>query len=198
MLALGDVERLLFLLFILSRGHIRTFYFIYQVVNLHSSSSILLSRTSIILLTIMVSRKLMGVWLALDTLLLISGLISVILSQIWRVPDAIMRMVLSRADLAGSWNLFHLPWLSDAHSAKLSWHCIGYRIDNHFPYINCRHCAEESCHSRFRRPELCFTAGCHGHHRHRHVCVVVHSGRTCQLSPTLVASIRRYPDCTPR
>jgi len=47
----------------------------------------------------MVSKKLMGVWLALDALLLISGLVSLVLSQIWRVPDAIMRMVLSRADL---------------------------------------------------------------------------------------------------
>jgi len=41
----------------------------------------------------------MGVWLALDGLLLVSGLISVILSQVWRVPDAIMNMVLSNAEL---------------------------------------------------------------------------------------------------
>jgi len=41
----------------------------------------------------------MGVWLALDGLLLISGLISVILSQAWRVPNAILNMVLSNAEL---------------------------------------------------------------------------------------------------
>jgi len=47
----------------------------------------------------MVSKRLMGVWLALDGLLLISGLISFILSRAWRVPNALMNMVLSSADL---------------------------------------------------------------------------------------------------
>jgi len=41
----------------------------------------------------------MGVWLALDGLLLISGLISIILPQAWRVPNVIMNMVFSNADL---------------------------------------------------------------------------------------------------
>jgi len=41
----------------------------------------------------------MGVWLAFDVLLLSCGLISVILSQTWRVPDTLMSMVLSSADL---------------------------------------------------------------------------------------------------
>jgi len=42
----------------------------------------------------------MGVWLALDCLLLISGLISVIFSQAWRAPNALMNIVLTSADLA--------------------------------------------------------------------------------------------------
>lgn len=42
----------------------------------------------------------MGVWLALDALLLISGLISVIIPQILRASDTtIMRMVISSADM---------------------------------------------------------------------------------------------------
>jgi len=53
----------------------------------------------------MVSRNLMGVWLALDGLLLVSGLISVILSQTWRAPDALMNMVLSNADLTAGTTL---------------------------------------------------------------------------------------------
>ena len=56
----------------------------------------------------MVSRKLMGVWLALDCLLLISGLISVILPQVLRASGTtFMRMVFSSADLTGSW--IHSP-----------------------------------------------------------------------------------------
>jgi hypothetical protein len=47
----------------------------------------------------MVSKRLMGVWLALDGLLLISGLISIIFSQAWRVPNVLMNMVLSAADM---------------------------------------------------------------------------------------------------
>ena len=46
----------------------------------------------------------MGVWMVLDGLLLISGLISIILSQVWRVPNVLMNLVLSGADLTGSWN----------------------------------------------------------------------------------------------
>jgi len=41
----------------------------------------------------------MGVWLALDGLLLISGLISIILSQGWRVPNVLMNLILSSAEL---------------------------------------------------------------------------------------------------
>jgi len=47
----------------------------------------------------MVSKRLMAVWLTLDGLLLISGLISVILPQIWRAPNVLMNMVISSAEL---------------------------------------------------------------------------------------------------
>lgn len=48
----------------------------------------------------MVSRRLMGVWAALDILLLAAGVVTLILSIIWRAPDSLMNMVLSPADLS--------------------------------------------------------------------------------------------------
>jgi hypothetical protein len=47
----------------------------------------------------MVSKRLMGVWAALDILLLAAGVISLILSLVWRAPNILMNMVLSSADL---------------------------------------------------------------------------------------------------
>ncbi|KAF8636520.1 hypothetical protein AX17_003333 [Amanita inopinata Kibby_2008] len=47
----------------------------------------------------MVSRRLMGVWAALDILLLASGVVALALSIVWRSPNVLMNMVLSPADL---------------------------------------------------------------------------------------------------
>lgn len=47
----------------------------------------------------MVSKSLMGVWVALDVLLLLAGVLSVALSIVWRAPNILMNMVLSPADL---------------------------------------------------------------------------------------------------
>jgi len=47
----------------------------------------------------MVSKRLMGVWAALDILLLAAGVISLVLSMVWRSPNILMNMVLSSADL---------------------------------------------------------------------------------------------------
>lgn len=47
----------------------------------------------------MVSRVLMGVWAALDFLLLAAGAVALALSIVWRRPDLLMNMVLSKADL---------------------------------------------------------------------------------------------------
>ncbi|KAH9483819.1 hypothetical protein JR316_0003297 [Psilocybe cubensis] len=47
----------------------------------------------------MVSRTLMGVWVALDFCLLVAGALSVALSIVWRAPNVLMNMVLSSADL---------------------------------------------------------------------------------------------------
>jgi hypothetical protein len=41
----------------------------------------------------------MAIWLTFDGLLLASGLFSIIFSQAWRVPNVLMNMVLSSADL---------------------------------------------------------------------------------------------------
>jgi len=47
----------------------------------------------------MVSKVLMGVWAALDVLLLAAGAISIALSIVWGQPNVLMNMVLSKADL---------------------------------------------------------------------------------------------------
>ncbi|KAF8964125.1 tetraspanin Pls1 family [Flammula alnicola] len=47
----------------------------------------------------MVSRKLMGVWVALDFSLLAAGAITLAFSIVWRRPDILMNMVVSSADL---------------------------------------------------------------------------------------------------
>ncbi|PPQ70917.1 hypothetical protein CVT24_009979 [Panaeolus cyanescens] len=47
----------------------------------------------------MVSKRLMGVWAALDILLLAAGVIALVLSMVWRAPNVLMNMVLSSADL---------------------------------------------------------------------------------------------------
>jgi len=43
----------------------------------------------------------MGVWVSLDILLLAAGVLSLVLSIVWRAPNILMNMVLSNADLTG-------------------------------------------------------------------------------------------------
>lgn len=50
----------------------------------------------------MVSKVLMGVWSALDVLLLAAGVVALALSIVWRAPNILMNMVLSSADLTGA------------------------------------------------------------------------------------------------
>lgn len=47
----------------------------------------------------MVSKALMASWAALDVLLLAAGVVSLVLSIVWRAPNILMNMVLSDADL---------------------------------------------------------------------------------------------------
>jgi len=47
----------------------------------------------------MVSKKLMGVWVGLDILLLAAGALTLALSIVWRTPNVLMNMVISKADL---------------------------------------------------------------------------------------------------
>ncbi|KAF9557666.1 tetraspanin Pls1 family [Agrocybe pediades] len=47
----------------------------------------------------MVSKKLMGVWAALDFFLLAAGVVTLALSIVWRAPNVLMNMVISSADL---------------------------------------------------------------------------------------------------
>jgi len=47
----------------------------------------------------MVSKRLMGVWVGLDILLVAAGALSLALSIVWRAPNILMNMVISSADL---------------------------------------------------------------------------------------------------
>ncbi|KAF8630422.1 hypothetical protein AX15_002970 [Amanita polypyramis BW_CC] len=47
----------------------------------------------------MVSRVLLGIWTAFDFLLMAAGIVSLVLSMVWRAPDVLRNMVLSPADL---------------------------------------------------------------------------------------------------
>lgn len=47
----------------------------------------------------MVSRKLMGAFACFDFFLLAAGVICVVLSIVWRAPDVLMNMTISKADL---------------------------------------------------------------------------------------------------
>lgn len=50
----------------------------------------------------MVSKSLLGVWVALDILLLAAGIVTLALSIVWRGPNILTNMVLSTADLNGT------------------------------------------------------------------------------------------------
>jgi len=60
----------------------------------------------------MVSRTLMGVWTALDVLLLGCGVLALVLSMVWKAPNVLMNMVLSEADLTGALWLIQLDSLT--------------------------------------------------------------------------------------
>ncbi|PPQ74190.1 hypothetical protein CVT26_004487 [Gymnopilus dilepis] len=47
----------------------------------------------------MVSKRLMGVWAGLDVCLLAAGAVTLALSIVWRAPNVLMNMVISKADL---------------------------------------------------------------------------------------------------
>lgn len=47
----------------------------------------------------MVSKRLMGVWAGLDICLLAAGAVTLALSIVWRAPNVLMNMVISKADL---------------------------------------------------------------------------------------------------
>lgn len=50
----------------------------------------------------MVSKALMGVWVALDILLLAACVLTLALSVVWRAPNILINMVLSSAALNGT------------------------------------------------------------------------------------------------
>lgn len=62
--------------------------------NYHSKHSVFVQT--------MVSKALMGVWVALDILLLAACVLTLALSVVWRAPNTLINMVLSSAALNGT------------------------------------------------------------------------------------------------
>jgi hypothetical protein len=54
------------------------------------------------------SKALMGVWVALDVLLLAACVLTLALTVVWRAPNILINMVLSSAALNGA--IFIIPW----------------------------------------------------------------------------------------
>ena len=55
----------------------------------------------------MVSKALMGVWVALDILLLAACVLTLALTVVWRAPNILINMVLSSAALNGTISLLN-------------------------------------------------------------------------------------------
>jgi hypothetical protein len=56
----------------------------------------------------MVSKRLMGVWAFFDFTLLAAGAVCIALSIVWRETNVLMNMVLSNADLTGSFYILNI------------------------------------------------------------------------------------------
>ncbi|KAH0584105.1 hypothetical protein H2248_009674 [Termitomyces sp. 'cryptogamus'] len=70
----------------------------------------------------MVSRKLMGVWAALDLFLLAAGAVAVALSVAWRAENTLLNFVLTPNYLAGKSVLYYYQdYQSDATTCQLVW-----------------------------------------------------------------------------
>ena len=54
------------------------------------------------------SKALMGVWVALDILLLAACVLTLVLTVVWRAPNILINMVLSSAALNGKISI--IPW----------------------------------------------------------------------------------------
>lgn len=142
----------------------------------------------------MVSRKLMGVWVGLDILLLAAGALTLALSIVWRAPNVLMNMVISKADLTGACLFFFLrTWLSEILCILFSRHCIGHCVHSHFCDFTCGHCPKKPRHYWARHPKLYIAARCHWSILHRHIYLDVYLAGTRQFPWTLGRGNPIYP-----
>lgn len=54
------------------------------------------------------SKKLMGVWAFVDTCLLVAGILTLVVSIVWRTPDLIRDLIISKSDLMGALHVVSL------------------------------------------------------------------------------------------
>jgi hypothetical protein len=58
----------------------------------------------------MPTKQLMGVWIFLDICLLVAGVVSIVFSQLFGMPDLVLNFTISKADLTGP--CYALPFAS--------------------------------------------------------------------------------------
>lgn len=54
------------------------------------------------------SKKLKGVWAFVDACLLVAGVLTLVVSIVWRTPDLIRDLIISKADLTGALHIVSL------------------------------------------------------------------------------------------
>ena len=124
----------------------------------------------------MVSKALMGVWVALDFLLLAACVLTLALSVVWRAPNILINMVLSSAALNGT--ILFLAQLLRAKKNYSSWLCLGGRVIDHFRHLHRCHRTAESYYNWPGTTELCSPRRCYGCSSHRDIYLVLYFTRT--------------------
>ena len=125
----------------------------------------------------MVSKALMGVWFALDILLLGASVLTLALSVVWRAPNILINMVLSSAALNGA--IYHfLTQLMRAKKKTFSWHHLGNCVIDHFHHLHRCHHTAESCYNWPGTAELRSPCRCYGYSSHRDIYLVFYVTRT--------------------
>lgn len=100
----------------------------------------------------MVSKRIMAFYGFVDLWLLAAGLLSLIMSLLWRAPNLMLNFTLSNSDLTGA-----LPRLCRIVSRLIpetSWHGAWYHVIDHIRHLHLCRCAAEPCYRGPRLPQL--------------------------------------------
>lgn len=127
----------------------------------------------------MVSKRIMAFYGFVDLWLLAAGLLSLIMSLVWRAPNLMLNFTLSNSDLTGKSPVFCriVPHLIP----ETSWHGAWYHAVDHIRHLHLRRCAAEPCYRGPRLPQLDTHRRRNRHPRHRNLHLVLLSEAAQQL-----------------